>query len=155
MKAPQHTIYAKNSGVEIASYEKKSPGKPAEGRIGLRFFTLEGKSRQIRFVAEPWEGFELCRRISKVCQEGGKETLTHKFDGTEGEVVTRLTVERYERNGRTGYALNIQRGEESINVSTDQSHFLYAAELLRHLSVSEAWVERNGQAIKENDTKRG
>jgi hypothetical protein len=142
MKVPQFTIYAKNAGVEITPYEKRSEGKANEGRISLRFFKMESKALQLRFVAEPSEGFELSRMIDKVFREGGKETLTHKFESSEGEIVSKLTVEKYERNNRAGYALNIQRGNDGINVSASVAHFLYAAEFLRHLSISEAWVEQ-------------
>lgn len=141
MKIPQITIFSKNSGVEISPYEKKSTGKPAEGRIALRFFRLEGKFQPLRFVVNPSEGFELSRLINRICEAGGKETLTHKYDSSDGETITKLAVERYERNNRQGYALSIQRGEENVNVSTTASQFLYAAEFLRHLSLSQAWVE--------------
>lgn len=142
MKVPQFTIYAKSAGVEISPYEKRQEGKPREGRISLRFFKMESGAQQLRFVAEPWEGFDLCRLMNKVFLEGGKETLTHKFESSEGEIVTKLTVEKYERNNRAGYALTIQRGDGSINVAATASHFLYTAEFLRHLSLSEAWVEQ-------------
>jgi hypothetical protein len=141
MKMPQFTTYTKSAGVEISPYEKRQEGKPREGRISIRFFKLESGAQQLRFVAEPWEGFELFRLINKVFRDGGKETLTHKFEGSEGEIVTKLTVEKFERANKAGYALVIQRGEESINVSATAGHFLYAAEFLRHLSLTEAWVE--------------
>ena len=142
MKVPQFTMYAKNAGVEITPYEKRAEGKPCEGRISLRFFKMESGGQQLRFVAEPWEGFEISRLIAKVFTEGGKETLTHKFDSGEGEVVSKLTVEKYERNNRAGYALNIQRGNDGITVAVSVGHFLYAAEFLRHLSLTESWVEQ-------------
>jgi hypothetical protein len=41
------------------------------------------------------------------------ETLTHKFESSEGEIVSKLTVEKYERNNKAGYALIIQRGNDS------------------------------------------
>lgn len=141
MKVSQITIYSRNSGVEISPYERRTTGKPAEGRIALRFFRLEEKSQPLRFVVNPTEGFELSRLISRICQSGGKETMTHKYEGSDGETVSKLAVERYERNNRQGYALSIQRGEESVNVSTTADHFLYAAEFLRHLSLVQAWVE--------------
>jgi hypothetical protein len=50
-------------------------------------------------------------------------------------------VEKFERNHKTGYAFILQRGDDSINVSANVGHFLYAAEFLRHLSLTEAWVE--------------
>jgi hypothetical protein len=143
MKIPQFTIYAKSAGVEFAPHEKRQEGKAREGRISLRFFRMESGAQQLRFVAEPVEGFELHRMIAKVYRDGGRETLTHKFESGGGEVVTKLSVERYERNNRTGYALIIQRGDESINVSATEGHFLYAAEFLRHLSLCEAWVEHD------------
>jgi hypothetical protein len=142
MRIPKCTVYAKESGVEISPAEKKQPGKPDEGRIAFRFFRLASGSAQIRFLAEPWEAFELYRRINQVQREGGKETLTHRFDAGEAETVTRLSVECYERNGRKGYAFSVQRGEESINVAAPLGEFLFAAEFLRTLSVAQCWVEQ-------------
>ena len=141
MKTPQITIYAKSAGLEIAPYEKRSDGKPKEGRIALRFFTMGDSPRQIRFVVEPAEGYELSRKIGAVAGAKGKEHLTHRFEGGEGETVTKLSVESFERNGRTGYAFSVQRGTESMNVPVSLDQFLYAAEFLRHLSLVQAWVE--------------
>jgi hypothetical protein len=72
MKVPQVTIYAKSAGVEIGPYEKRSEGRPPEGRIALRFFRMESGAAAIRFVAEPAEGFELYRKIHKVFRDGGR-----------------------------------------------------------------------------------
>jgi len=152
MKVPQFTIYAKSAGVEISPYEKRPEGKACEGRISLRFFKIASGALQLRFVAEPWEGFELFRMINKVFLEGGRETLTHKFEASDGEIVSKLTVEKYERNNKAGYALIIQRGNDSINVSASASHFLYAAEFLKHLSITEAWMEQEGTGKKKPGT---
>ena len=143
MKAPKFTIYARSTGMEISPYEKRQEGKPREGRISLRFFRMEGGGPQLRFVAEPWEGYEISRMIDKVSLEGGKQCLTHKFEGSGGETVTKLSVEKYERNGKGGQALTIQRGDDTINVPVALGQFLYAGEFLRRLSVSEAWVEQH------------
>lgn len=142
MRIPKFTVYAKESGVEISPCEKKVQGKPEEGRIALRFFKLTSGAHQIRFVAEPWEAFELARKIAAVQPEGGKETLTHKFETAEGETITKLSVECYQRNGKKGYAFSIQRGEESINVAAPLGEFLFAAEFLKSLSVAQSWVEQ-------------
>jgi hypothetical protein len=142
MRVPRFTIYAKESGVEIAPAEKKQSGKPEEGRIALRFFRLASGAHQIRFVVEPWEGFDLYRKINAVQVDGGKESLTHKFEGSEGETITKLSVECYQRNGKKGYAFSIQRGEESINVAAPLGEFLFAAEFLKGLSVAQSWVEQ-------------
>ena len=140
-KIPQVTIYAKQAGVAITPFEKRSEGRPAEGRIALRFFKLESGSTAIRFVVEPGEAFELYGKMQQVAHAGGRESLTHRFEGRDGEVLTRLTVERWERGGKSGFALSVQRGEEEINVPTGSDRFLHAAEFLRHLSLQQAWVE--------------
>lgn len=142
MRMPKFTIYAKESGVEIAPCEKKQQGKPDEGRIALRFFKLAAGAHQIRFVIEPWEAFELHRFINAVQLDAGKESLTHKFDAGTGETVTKLNVECYLRNGKKGYAFSVQRGEESINVAAPLGEFLFAAEFLKGLSVTQSWVEQ-------------
>ena len=140
-KIPQVTIYAKQAGVSIAPFERRSEGRATEGRIALRFFKLESGSAAIRFLAEPAEAFELHGKMHKVFQNGGKESLNHRFEGRDGEVQTRLTVERWERGGKSGFALNVQRGEEELNVPVNAERFLHAAEFLRHLSLQQAWVE--------------
>ena len=141
MRAQKFTVYAKESGVEFSPSERRQPGKPEEGRIALRFFRLTSGAHQIRFVVEPWEAYELSRRIDAVAAAGGKETITHKFDGGDGETVTKVSVESYERNGRKGYAFSVQRGEEGINVAAPLGQFLFAAEFLRTLSVAQSWIE--------------
>ena len=141
MRTQKFTVYAKESGVEFSPSERRQPGKPDEGRIALRFFRLTSGAHQIRFVVEPWEAFDLSRRMESVAAAGGKETMTHKFDSGDGETVTKVSVECYERNGKKGYAFSIQRGEEGINVAAPLGQFLFAAEFLRTLSVAQSWVE--------------
>lgn len=141
MRKPQCVIYAKNSGVEIVPGEKRTDGRPAEGRVVLRFFRLEEGAGAIRFMLEPWESFDLSRKIDVVQQGGGKEKLTHRFESSDGEVLTTLTVEKWERSGKSGCAISVQRDKEAINVPVDEGRFLYAAEFLRHLSTAQAWVD--------------
>jgi len=141
MKMPQATFYAKGTGVEISPFEKHGEGRPTEGRVVLRFFRLEGGSAAIRFIAEPAEAFDLHLKITHTFREGGRESLIHRFEGPEGEVLTRLMVERYGDAARPGYALAVQRGEEKVNVPMNAERFLFAAEFLRHLSLTQAWVE--------------
>jgi hypothetical protein len=141
MKNPQVTIFAKQAGVEITPYTKRSDNRPNEGRIALRFFRLESGGASLRFIVEPAEAFDLYCRMAKVHTEGGKESLCHRFEAKGNEVLTKLTLERYTRNGKNGFALGLQRGSEEINVPTTPERFLHAAEFLRHLSLREAWVE--------------
>lgn len=145
-KIPQITIYARQAGVAITPYERRSEGQPAEGRIVLRFFRLESGSSAIRFIIEPAEAFALFGKIHKIVHDGGQESLNHAFAGPEGEVQTRLTLEHWERNGKSGYAISVRRGEEQVNVPVQSDHFLYAAEFLRHLSLQQAWVEEPERA---------
>lgn len=140
MRTPQITFYAKGTGVEVAPYERRGGDRPPEGRVSLRFFRLESGAAAIRFLAEPAEAFEIYCRIAKVFRDGGKEVLIHRFEATDGEVMTRLNIERYESGGRTGYAFGVQRGEERINVPVSGERFLYAGEFLKHLSLVQAWV---------------
>lgn len=140
MRTPKLTIFAKETGVEIAPSEKRQNGKPEAGRVAFRFFRLATGQPHIRFVAEPCEAFEVSRKIALVQAQGGKATFTHRFESADGETVTRLNVESYQRNGRTGYAFSIQRGEESINVAAPEGEFLFAAEFLKQLSVAQSWV---------------
>ena len=142
MRIPRCTIYAKESGVEISPCEKRQQGRPEEGRIAFRFFRLTAGASQIRFVAEPWEAFDISRKMNAVHPDGGKETLTHRFESADGETVTKLSVECYQRNGRKGYAFSVQRGEESINVAAPLGEFLFAAEFLKQLSVAQSWVDQ-------------
>ncbi|MBU5636355.1 hypothetical protein KOM00_06365 [Geomonas sp. Red69] len=140
MRTPKLTIFAKQTGVEIAPSEKRQNGKPEEGRVAFRFFRLASGQPHIRFVAEPCEAFEVSRKITQLQASGGKATFTHRFESAEGESVTKLNVESYQRNGKQGYAFSIQRGEESINVPAPEGEFLFAAEFLRQLSVAQSWV---------------
>lgn len=140
-KIPQITLYARKAGVSISPHERRSEGRPAEGRIVLRFFRLESGSTAIRFIAEPAEAFALYGKMHKIARDGGRESLNHSFTAPDGEVQTRLTVERWTRNEKSGYAISVQRGEEQVNVPVQPEQFLYAAEFLRHLSLQQAWVE--------------
>jgi hypothetical protein len=140
-KIPQITIYARQAGVSISPFERRSEGRATEGRIVLRFFRLESGSNAIRFIVEPFEAFALYSKMHRIASDGGQESLNHSFTGPDGEVQTRLTVERWARNGKSGYAISVQRGEEQLNVPVQPDQFLFAAEFLRHLSLQQAWVE--------------
>lgn len=147
-KIPQITIYARHAGVAITPHERRSEGRPTEGRILLRFFRLESGSSAIRFILEPAEAFALQRKILRIADAGGQESLNHTFTGPEGEIQTRLKIEHWERNGKSGYAISVQRGEEQLNVPVQLEPFLYAAEFLRHLSLRQAWVEEPERTLE-------
>jgi len=151
-----YEIFSQSTGVEIRATAKSSEenGQVAEraGRVQLRFFKLTPKTRpgdvtQIRFICAPDEAFELALKIGQVAasEVPCKEKLSpHKFSGGEqgGETVTTLTVEKWERGGKSGYALTVGRDKDFISVPTPLAKFLFAAEVLKSLSTEQCWVER-------------
>jgi len=151
-----YEIFSQSTGVEIRATVKNSEegGQVVEraGRVQLRFFKLTPKTKpdevtQIRFICAPDEAFELALKIGQVAGSGVpcKEKLSpHKFTGGEqaGETVTTLNVEKWERNGKSGYALTVGRDKEFISVPTPLAKFLFAGEFLKSLSTEQCWVER-------------
>ena len=151
-----YEIFSQSTGVEIRATVKSSEesGQVSEraGRIQLRFFKLTPKTKpdevtQIRFICASDEAFELALKIGLVAGSSVpcKEKLSpHKFtSGEQGsETVTTLTVEKWERNGKSGYALTVGRDKEFISVPTPLAKFLFAAEFLKSLSTEQCWVER-------------
>lgn len=151
-----YEIFSQSTGVEIRTTVKNSEenGQLVEraGRVQLRFFKLTPKTKpgevtQIRFLCAPDEAFELALKIGQVAASSVpcKEKLSpHKFTGGEqgGETVTTLTVEKWERGGKSGYALTVGREKEFISVPTPLAKFLFAGEFLKALSTEQCWVER-------------
>jgi hypothetical protein len=134
-------------GCEITQAEKKGKDGEyvkAEGRVSLRFFnTAVSKEKHVRMMLEPWESFSAYLVMDRIGRfpEGRKETIaTHKFESGGEEVVTTLQAEKWARNGKSGYALIVQRGKElSYNVPLPEAQFLYAAEALRFLSTNQGY----------------
>lgn len=148
------SLYSIKSGIEITPEIKVNDAKgQAEGRVQLRFFHLlapgtaaGGKATQVKFLLEPWEAFDLALRMEKVQREGGKEKITHKFTPPgQAEMVTSVTVEKWERGGKSGLGLAVGRGDSFISVPVGNdsvSRFLYAAEFLRFLSTRQGWINK-------------
>ena len=151
-----YEIYSQSTGVEIRAaiktYEENGQVTERCGRIHLRFFKLTPKTKpdevtQIRFICEPDEAFGLSLMISQVAGSSVpcKEKLNpHKFSaGEQGEeTVTTLSVEKWERGGKSGYALTVGRGKDFISVPMPLAKYLFAGEFLRALSTEQCWVER-------------
>lgn len=151
-----YEIYSQSTGVEIREAVKthEENGRVVEraGRIQLRFFKLTPKTKpdevtQIRFICEPDEAFALALMIGQVAGSSVpcKEKLNpHKFAVGEqgGETVTTLAVEKWERGGKSGYALTVGRGKDFISVAVPLTKFLFAAEFLRSFATEQCWVER-------------
>lgn len=151
-----YEIFSQSTGVEIRAAIKSSEEQrqvaERSGRIHLRFFKLTPKSKpddvtQIRFICEPDEAFGLSLMISQVASSSVpcKEKLNpHKFSAGEHgeETVTTLSVEKWERGGKSGYALTVGRDKDFISVPVPHAKFLFAGEFLRTLSTEQCWVER-------------
>jgi hypothetical protein len=151
-----YEIFSQSSGIEIRAASKTTEmhGQLVEqsGRIHLRFFKLTPKTKpddvtQIRFICEPDEAFGLSQLINQVAisMVPCKEKLNpHKFpSGDHGEeTVTTVSVEKWERGGKSGYALTVGRGKDFISVPTPLAKLLFAGEFLRTLSTEQCWVER-------------
>lgn len=151
-----YEIYSQSTGVEIRAAIKtgEEHGRVGErsGRIHLRFFKLTPKTKpddvtQIRFICEPDEAYGLSLMIGQVAGSSVpcKEKLNpHKFSAGEqsAETVTTFSVEKWERGGKSGFALTVGRGKEFISVPVPLAKFLFAGEFLRALSTEQCWVER-------------
>jgi hypothetical protein len=151
-----YEIFSQSTGLEIRTAVKTNEehGVVVErsGRIHLRFFKLTPKTKadeitQIRFICEPDEAFSLALMISQVAGSSVtcKEKLSpHKFFSGElgEETVTTLSVEKWERGGKSGYALTVGRGKDFISVPAPLAKFIFAGEFLRALSTEQSWVER-------------
>ena len=153
---PCYEVFSQSTGIEIRAAVKSAEdhGLVTErsGRIILRFFKLAPKTNpddvtQIRFICEPDEAFGLSLLISQVANSTipCKEKLNpHKFAaiGQGEETITTVSIEKWARNGKSGYALTAGRGKDFISVPVPLGKFLFAAEFLRSLSTEQAWVER-------------
>ena len=151
-----YEIFSQATGVEIRaaikSNEEHGQVNERSGRIHLRFFKLTPKAKpddvtQIRFICEPDEAFGLSLMIQQVAGSSVpcKEKLNpHKFSAGEqsDETVTTVSVEKWERGGKSGYAFTVGRGKDFISVPVPLAKFLFAAEFLRSLSTEQCWVER-------------
>lgn len=154
-----YEIFSQSTGVEIReafkSHEENGQVTERSGRIQLRFFKLTPKTRpdevtQIRFICEPDEAFGLALMISQVATSSAacKEKLApHKFPGGEQglETVTTLSVEKWERGGKSGYALTVGRAKDFISVPLPLAKFLFAGEFLKGIATEQCWVERAGK----------
>jgi len=151
-----YEIFSQSTGVEIREAAKavEEHGSVTErsGRIHLRFFKLTPKTKpedvtQIRFICEPDEAYGLSQLIRQVSVSAipCKEKLNpHMFSTGEkkDEIVTTVSVEKWERGGKGGFAMTVGRGKDFISVPIPLAKFLFAAEFLRVLSTEQCWVER-------------
>jgi len=118
-----HTFYAKSTGVEVSL---------GEGKVWLRFFTFgDESSKQTKFMLDPEEAFRSHLGVVSVVKNGNKFSLTHKFN----EKQSILTIEKWERENKSGFGVIIKKDEIKINVPLDQANVLFLAELLKAMAI--------------------
>lgn len=139
-KVKGFTGFSRETGVEVTEAAKKN-GNKNEGIVVLRFFTFNPEDRHLKFIMSPAEAYGISRLMTKVTQNGGRQSVMHKFESNGTTITTNLIIEKWSRNGREGYALAIKRDSRTINVPLTEDMFCYIGELLRDLSVSQAYVE--------------
>lgn len=151
-----YELFSQATGVEIRAAVKSGEGDgrvvERSGRVQLRFFKLTPRTKpeevtQIRFICEPDEAFALALLIRQVADASSacKEKLSpHSFTvaGQSNETVTTVSVEKWERGGKSGYAITVGRGKDFISVPVPRAKFLFAAEFLRSSAIEQCWVER-------------
>jgi hypothetical protein len=143
----------------------------SEGRVQFRFFLLTppgstGKTTQIRFVSEPPEAHDLAWAMDmlldtnvspqeyeashfRVKSNGIKSSVSyrlspHVYETSTGKVQTEVGIESYWSSpGERKFAIFVSRGNDFINVPIPRAGFRFAAAFLRHLALSQCWVERS------------
>jgi len=126
----KHTFYAKNTGVEITV---------REGKIWLRFFTFgDSETKQVKFTMDPEEAFKTHLGIISVVKSGGKFNLVHKFNDKQSN----LTIEKWEKNNKSGFGIVIKKDDIKINVPLDQANVLFLAELFKAMSIESTKFEQ-------------
>jgi hypothetical protein len=144
----------------------------SEGRVLVRFFLLKppgstDKPTQIRFVSESPEVFDLAWAIEmlldgkvspheyeanhfKVKSSAAKTSVSyrlspHVYESAAGKVQTEVGVEAYWAvAGDRKFAIFVSRGNDFINVPIPRAGFRFAAAFLRHLALTQCWVEKSG-----------
>ncbi len=69
----------------------------------------------------------------------------HKFTRNGEEIVTSVLVEKWVKESRSGYAIKAMRKGLSYNIVMDETHLLWAGEMLRSLATAQAWQERESR----------
>jgi len=138
----KHTFYAKNTGVETTV---------REGKIWLRFFTFgDSETKQVKFAMDPEEVFKAHLGILSVVKSGSKFSLIHKFNDKQST----LTIEKWEKNDKSGFGIVIKKDDTKINVPLDQANILFLAELFKAMSIeSTKFEQRKEQAETQAQTE--
>ena len=135
------TLFSKNAGIEVMGNNLVKKSKRF-GIVTLRFFELTNGGKQMRFIVSPPESYEIGLITTKVLESAKalKLSKTHKFVKSGQEISTVLSLEKWAKDSKVGYAVSIKRDSESINVPMTAATFAYFGEFLKYLSTQQAWV---------------
>jgi hypothetical protein len=157
-------VYSRNSVLELREGRKiKQSGewKEIEGRLVVRAATLQSQPREIIMSLSPAECFRLATTIKHVVKNGGRKTaIVHRPQQDEAKF-SEIIVERWENNGRSGYAIILQirmdnRIAERINIPTEKLELVALAKFLEDLNTLLRWrevvkVEQEQEEAPEDD----
>lgn len=151
MRTYTHTFFSKKSGLEVrlGSIEKDNIKK---GKIFLRAFPIEAglKEKQISVMLTPEEAFSFSLTARKVVQnKKSQRVIVHKNTNGTGEYKSGVSLDYWERNGKSGYGITVQRRYDKDNtnnvnipVSLTQVAFHFLVETLKRWSVNACFEEK-------------
>jgi len=161
-------IYSRNSVLEAkesAKIAQKGEWKEYFGRLQLRAATLTtgDDHRELVMSLTPAECYKLSLVIKQIVKNGGRKVAILHKPNQEEERYTEVVVEKWENNGRSGYAIILQirtkengrdRIELKINVPVDKVELLAFADFLQGLNTLLRWrgavkVESGGEEPEE------
>ena len=153
MRKIYSAIYSRNAVLEAkeaAKVSQRGDWKEYHGRLLLRGATLESgeNHKEIVMSLEPKECFKLAAVIKQIVKNGGRKVaIVHKPNQDE-ERYNEVVVEKWENNGRSGYAIILQvRVKENdrdrivlkVNVPVDKIELLAFSDFLKELNTILRW----------------
>ncbi len=136
-----YTFFSKTAGLEIRLGFIEKEGIKT-GKVFLRSFSLEpgSKDKQISVMLTSEEAFSFTLFARKVLKEKkNQKVIVHKSKNGSGEYTTGVSLDYWERNGRNGFGITVQRYSQGVNVNTPVSltkaGFYFLVEILKRWSV--------------------
>ena len=149
-----YTFYSKNSGLQIYCTSTVKKGY-RHGRIALRAFPMEqGREKRIILMLLPEEAFGLSVKIRGCLskKEGASNVIVHKREKDGTKIVSSLHIDRWERDGKSGWGLSIFRKTEEdkdrVSVPLTYCGMGYLVKLLEAFAIEQAFEEKTEMEIE-------
>ena len=149
-----YTFYSKNSGLQLYCTSTIKKGY-RYGRIALRAFPMEQgqNGKRIILMLLPEEAFGLGARIRECLskRQGASNVIVHKREKDGMEIVSSLHIDRWERDGKSGWGISISQKQTSedkkenrgkISVPISFYGMGYLLKLLEAFAVEQAFEEK-------------